>query len=136
MRERRCRVLRMETESIAMEVKCRVSSSCGTKDLHYAVSINGGIALVICLCYLVFFFQAEDGIRDYKVTGVQTCALPILSAIAVLLAVGTLQFRPAPQSSVGGAPSSTGSAQPSPSTAAGANSSPSPTPSQDRKSVV
>src|SRR5256885_16563170 len=28
-------------------------------------------------CYVVFF-QAEDGIRDYKVTGVQTCALPIL----------------------------------------------------------
>src|SRR5205807_4972134 len=28
------------------------------------------------LCALVFF-QAEDGIRDYKVTGVQTCALPI-----------------------------------------------------------
>src|SRR5256885_11141817 len=26
---------------------------------------------------IVFFFQAEDGIRDYKVTGVQTCALPI-----------------------------------------------------------
>src|SRR6478735_366157 len=25
----------------------------------------------------VFFFQAEDGILDYKVTGVQTCALPI-----------------------------------------------------------
>src|SRR5256885_6615747 len=29
---------------------------------------------------LFFFFQAEDGIRDYKVTGVQTCALPILVA--------------------------------------------------------
>src|SRR5256885_13915829 len=28
----------------------------------------------------VFFFQAEDGIRDYKVTGVQTCALPISDA--------------------------------------------------------
>ena len=28
--------------------------------------------------YLVFFFQAEDGIRDTSVTGVQTCALPIL----------------------------------------------------------
>src|SRR5205807_5998526 len=28
----------------------------------------------------LFFFQAEDGIRDYKVTGVQTCALPICSA--------------------------------------------------------
>src|SRR5688500_20147813 len=28
-------------------------------------------------CASCFFFQAEDGIRDYKVTGVQTCALPI-----------------------------------------------------------
>src|SRR5688500_19976637 len=28
-------------------------------------------------CIYFFFFQAEDGIRDYKVTGVQTCALPI-----------------------------------------------------------
>src|SRR5439155_19144929 len=28
--------------------------------------------------YIVFFFQAEDGIRDGHVTGVQTCALPIL----------------------------------------------------------
>src|SRR5256885_15953302 len=27
--------------------------------------------------HCLFFFQAEDGIRDYKVTGVQTCALPI-----------------------------------------------------------
>src|SRR3989441_4774788 len=27
--------------------------------------------------YLTFFFQAEDGIRDKLVTGVQTCALPI-----------------------------------------------------------
>src|SRR5258708_14164270 len=27
---------------------------------------------------LIFFFQAEDGIRDDLVTGVQTCALPIL----------------------------------------------------------
>src|SRR2546429_3411721 len=29
------------------------------------------------LCWLCFFFQAEDGIRDVAVTGVQTCALPI-----------------------------------------------------------
>src|SRR5688500_20201119 len=29
------------------------------------------------MSWCVFFFQAEDGIRDYKVTGVQTCALPI-----------------------------------------------------------
>src|SRR5690606_40768067 len=27
--------------------------------------------------FLSFFFQAEDGIRDFHVTGVQTCALPI-----------------------------------------------------------
>src|SRR5436190_6897254 len=30
-----------------------------------------------------FFFQAEDGIRDHCVTGVQTCALPIFRAIRV-----------------------------------------------------
>src|SRR5437016_11092459 len=29
------------------------------------------------LCFFFFFFQAEDGIRDWSVTGVQTCALPI-----------------------------------------------------------
>src|SRR6266576_5904381 len=29
-------------------------------------------------CIFFFFFQAEDGIRDLYVTGVQTCALPIL----------------------------------------------------------
>src|SRR5256885_10129857 len=33
-----------------------------------------------CVRVIVFFFfQAEDGIRDYKVTGVQTCALPIFA---------------------------------------------------------
>src|SRR5699024_12100038 len=30
-----------------------------------------------------FFFQAEDGIRDRNVTGVQTCALPICEAVVV-----------------------------------------------------
>src|SRR5256885_4807122 len=35
------------------------------------------ILLIRAYLYLFFFFQAEDGIRDYKVTGVQTCALPI-----------------------------------------------------------
>src|SRR2546430_4090198 len=33
-------------------------------------------AMILCV-YLFFFFQAEDGIRDLTVTGVQTCALPI-----------------------------------------------------------
>ena len=30
-----------------------------------------------CFFFVFFFFQAEDGIRDADVTGVQTCALPI-----------------------------------------------------------
>src|SRR5690606_40630141 len=33
------------------------------------------------ILYYIFFFQAEDGIRDFHVTGVQTCALPIYSII-------------------------------------------------------
>src|SRR5690606_39833787 len=33
---------------------------------------------VVLSVILFFFFQAEDGIRDFHVTGVQTCALPIL----------------------------------------------------------
>ena len=37
---------------------------------------GGGVGGVVV--FFFFFFQAEDGIRDYKVTGVQTCALPIL----------------------------------------------------------
>ena len=51
------------------------------------------------LCFFFFFFQAEDGIRDIGVTGVQTCALPIschfwglyigtVSTICLVLAVG------------------------------------------------
>src|SRR2546430_2102490 len=36
------------------------------------------ISMRSSLCGLFFFFQAEDGIRDLTVTGVQTCALPIL----------------------------------------------------------
>src|SRR5438034_3139316 len=31
--------------------------------------------------FFFFFFQAEDGIRDHCVTGVQTCALPILATL-------------------------------------------------------
>jgi len=34
----------------------------------------------MCL-FLFFFFQAEDGIRDRDVTGVQTCALPIYTCL-------------------------------------------------------
>src|SRR5690349_23216673 len=37
------------------------------------------------LSSVFFFFQAEDGIRDLYVTGVQTCALPIYRAVLCLL---------------------------------------------------
>src|SRR5256885_6825041 len=45
----------------------------------------GHVAEHVALELNCFFFQAEDGIRDYKVTGVQTCALPISLAILVKL---------------------------------------------------
>src|SRR2546430_4490110 len=38
------------------------------------------------IIFLFFFFQAEDGIRDLTVTGVQTCALPIFERADVLAA--------------------------------------------------
>src|SRR5438270_12099486 len=37
------------------------------------------MSLIFLVC---FFFQAEDGIRDLTVTGVQTCALPIFGQVA------------------------------------------------------
>src|SRR3712207_6951311 len=37
----------------------------------------------MCRFSCVFFFQAEDGIRDIGVTGVQTCALPIYSGYPI-----------------------------------------------------
>src|SRR3989454_1956718 len=42
-------------------------------------SVSAETLTSVVVCSFVFFFQAEDGIRDYKVTGVQTCALPIYS---------------------------------------------------------
>src|SRR5687767_12043254 len=39
--------------------------------------LSGFLMCISCVCFSVFFFQAEDGIRDKLVTGVQTCALPI-----------------------------------------------------------
>src|SRR2546430_3192124 len=42
---------------------------------HFVVSV---VLSHVMVCHLFFFFfQAEDGIRDLTVTGVQTCALPI-----------------------------------------------------------
>src|SRR5256886_9418209 len=48
-------------------------------------------------CVVFFFFQAEDGIRDLTVTGVQTCALPISRSGASLTAPPRAPpIRPAP----------------------------------------
>src|SRR5690348_4855377 len=48
--------------------------------------LEGGLvgSLLSVVCFF-FFFQAEDGIRDGRVTGVQTCALPILYEIVKVL---------------------------------------------------
>src|SRR5256886_4051969 len=62
--------------------------------------LSEGMSLMFCVCmklwlvpsvedravavaWLLFFFQAEDGIRDLTVTGVQTCALPISALRAI-----------------------------------------------------
>src|SRR2546430_8087461 len=59
---------------------------------------------------IFFFFQAEDGIRDLTVTGVQTCALPIWAA--------------RPEDSVGGlSKARRGSVRPTPSRQGGARRS-------------
>src|SRR5205085_3844644 len=42
---------------------------------------------------IFFFFQAEDGIRDLTVTGVQTCALPILSFAMGVVSGVTMSFQ-------------------------------------------
>src|SRR2546422_11363938 len=54
--------------------------------------------IVVSLCFFfLFFFQAEDGIRDVAVTGVQTCALPILLHVQRLgEALGCVRREPDP----------------------------------------
>src|SRR5437588_6276897 len=53
-----------------------------------SVVILAVLQLCIAVLHFVFFFQAEDGIRDHCVTGVQTCALPISMKLALLFAAG------------------------------------------------
>src|SRR5437762_12053392 len=46
---------------------------------------------------IFFFFQAEDGIRDTSVTGVQTCALPIsMYGTSTLIEAGIMALKEAP----------------------------------------
>src|SRR5690606_40294754 len=49
---------------------------------------------VIHILVFFFFFQAEDGIRDFHVTGVQTCALPIWATDRIRSASGSQRTVP------------------------------------------
>src|SRR5256885_3250347 len=60
----------------AIDTLCAARSTATAKNAH--VSIMPSMEMLSSQDRS-FFFQAEDGIRDYKVTGVQTCALPICS---------------------------------------------------------
>src|SRR3712207_6939927 len=42
--------------------------------------------------FVFFFFQAEDGIRDIGVTGVQTCALPIFDGLNMVVPYGEREY--------------------------------------------
>src|SRR5690606_40321645 len=48
---------------------------CGLSEMTITVVLFHMLYFYIIIFF--FFFQAEDGIRDFHVTGVQTCALPI-----------------------------------------------------------
>src|SRR2546429_4291812 len=60
------------------------NSAIATKDL---TQISSDVARICSVSFVFFFFQAEDGIRDVAVTGVQTCALPISPLAAVLFSL-------------------------------------------------
>src|SRR2546430_6394094 len=62
------------------------------------------VRVAVFLRPLFFFFQAEDGIRDLTVTGVQTCALPILAAPGSAQCTGQSRCPPPAQTSAGCSP--------------------------------
>src|SRR2546429_22913 len=70
--------------------RCISASSSWNRFRHFICKASiwiGGICVLSAIRVLrpFFFFQAEDGIRDVAVTGVQTCALPICAAPRRLL---------------------------------------------------
>src|SRR5207245_5425196 len=62
------------------------------------------VIVIVYFLFFFFFFQAEDGIRDATVTGVQTCALPI-SAIPEAAVTSTKPPAPSERNSTSSAPS-------------------------------
>src|SRR5687768_17699449 len=62
----------------------RISSAVSVQQcVERGLDLYGGLFF-----FFFFFFQAEDGIRDVAVTGVQTCALPILIGLSLPLRKG------------------------------------------------
>src|SRR5690606_40588752 len=58
-----------------------------------ACCVFSGCPVRLELVLLDFFFQAEDGIRDFHVTGVQTCALPISNGLSSITSAGAPESR-------------------------------------------
>src|SRR5260370_26391567 len=57
--------------------------------------MDRAVILSLSVLVLFFFFQAEDGIRDSSVTGVQTCALPIcFGLVRITLENGPIEIAP------------------------------------------
>src|SRR5260221_7847142 len=87
-----CNILAVEP--LVMYV-CRVIVQRSADEINVIVDL----ASLDCQCSgsspRFFFFQAEDGIRDHCVTGVQTCALPICRVAPVVSAPRDRRFRQA-----------------------------------------
>src|SRR3712207_6878376 len=66
----------MEESEECLRGRRRLADGLGIIVVEDGCREEDGRAVVACL----LFFQAEDGIRDIGVTGVQTCALPILAS--------------------------------------------------------
>src|SRR5947209_10245532 len=74
--------------SIGVPVRRRHLGRTSRRDLWWVQLLLTFLGLSLFVVYatwgsLLFFFQAEDGIRDICVTGVQTCALPIWTVQAI-----------------------------------------------------
>src|SRR2546427_1758364 len=74
-----------QRKSTVDNAKSRRSTSRCLSNCRELVKLSG--------LFFFFFFQAEDGIRDLTVTGVQTCALPICVAGVVMQADGFEGYR-------------------------------------------
>src|SRR5438067_7772021 len=63
--------------SLRCNLATRAMTAIASRSSGMVIAVRGSCFLLL----FVFFFQAEDGIRDRNVTGVQTCALPIFSGL-------------------------------------------------------